>query len=92
LRAKTVGIDSQLNLFTKSVVAVDGSKFKAVNTRDKNFTVAKVAKRIEQVEPSVARYLGPRWTTPTGSTTPCPRRRQPVSRRRSKARVGRCNP
>jgi hypothetical protein len=36
---------------------VDGSKFKAVNTRDKNFTVAKVAKRIEQVEASVARYL-----------------------------------
>jgi hypothetical protein len=39
------------------VVAVDGSKFKAVNTRDKNFTVAKVAKRLEQVEASVARYL-----------------------------------
>jgi hypothetical protein len=47
----------QFNLFTRSVVAVDGSKFKAVNTRDKNFTVAKVAKRIEQVEASVARYL-----------------------------------
>ena len=47
----------QLNLFTRSVVAVDGSKFKAVNTRDKNFTVAKVAKRIEQVEASIARYL-----------------------------------
>jgi transposase len=47
----------QLNLFTRSVVAVDGSKFKAVNTRDKNFTLAKVAKRIEQVEASVARYL-----------------------------------
>jgi hypothetical protein len=38
-------------------VAIDGSKFKAVNTRDKNFTVAKVAKRIEQVEASLARYL-----------------------------------
>ncbi len=47
----------QLNLFTRSVVAVDGSKFKAVNTRDKNFTVAKVAKRLEQVEASIARYL-----------------------------------
>jgi hypothetical protein len=47
----------QLNLFTRSVVAVDGSKFKAVNNRDKNFTVAKVAKRIEQVEASIARYL-----------------------------------
>jgi transposase len=47
----------QLNLFTRSVAAVDGSKFKAVNNRDRNFTVAKVAKRIEQVEASIARYL-----------------------------------
>src|SRR3954468_194321 len=47
----------ELNLFTRAVVAIDGSKFKAVNNRDKNFTVAKVAKRIEQVEASIARYL-----------------------------------
>ena len=47
----------KLNLFTRAVVAIDGSKFKAVNNRDKNFTVAKVAKRIEQVEASIARYL-----------------------------------
>ena len=47
----------QLNLFTRTIVAIDGSKFKAVNNRDKNFTVAKVAKRIEQVEASIARYL-----------------------------------
>src|SRR6202163_4701704 len=39
----------QLGLFTRAVVAIDGSKFKAVNNRDKNYTVAKVAKRIEQV-------------------------------------------
>jgi Transposase DDE domain len=39
------------------VVALDGSKFKAVNNRDKNFTVAKVTKRIEQVEAGIARYL-----------------------------------
>jgi transposase len=47
----------QLNLFTKAIVAIDGSKFKAVNNRDKNFTVAKVAKRMEQVDASIARYL-----------------------------------
>ena len=47
----------RLNLFTKAVVAIDGSKFKAVNNRDKNFTVAKVAKRMEQVDASIARYL-----------------------------------
>jgi Transposase DDE domain len=47
----------QFNLFTRAVVALDGSRFKAVNNRDKNFTVAKVAKRIAQVEASIARYL-----------------------------------
>src|SRR5258706_2997798 len=47
----------QLNVFTKAIVAIDGSKFKAVNNRDKNFTTAKVEKRMEQVEASIARYL-----------------------------------
>ena len=47
----------RLGLFTRAVVAIDGSKFKAVNNRDKNFTVAKLGKRIEQVEASIVRYL-----------------------------------
>jgi transposase len=47
----------QLGLFTRAVVAIDGSKFKAVNNRDKNYTVAKVGKRIEQVDANIARYL-----------------------------------
>ncbi|WP_457095019.1 transposase, partial [Microvirga sp. P5_D2] len=47
----------KLNLFSQAVVAIDGSKFKAVNARDKNFTPAKLAKRIEQVEASIAHYL-----------------------------------
>ncbi len=55
--AQFVVLCRQLNLFTRAVVARNGSKFKAVDTRDKNFTVAKVAKRIEQVEASIARYL-----------------------------------
>ncbi|MPR31614.1 IS1182 family transposase, partial [Microvirga tunisiensis] len=55
--AQFVVLCRKLNLFTRAVVAIDGSKFKAVNNRDKNFTVAKVAKRIEQVEASIARYL-----------------------------------
>src|ERR671911_456418 len=55
--AQFVGLCRHLNLFTRAVVAHDGSKFKAVNNRDKNFTVAKVAKRIEQVEAGIARYL-----------------------------------
>ena len=48
--AQFVVLCRSLNLFTRAVVAIDGSKLKAVNNRDKNFTVAKVAKRIEQVE------------------------------------------
>jgi transposase len=47
----------RFDLFARAVVAVDGSKFNAVNNRDKNFTVAKVGKRLEQVEASIARYL-----------------------------------
>ena len=47
----------RLDLFTHAVAAIDGSKFKAVNTRDKNFTKAKLKKRIEQVEASIERYL-----------------------------------
>jgi hypothetical protein len=38
-------------------VAIDGSKFKAVNTRDKNFTRGKVGRRRAQLEESAARYL-----------------------------------
>lgn len=46
-----------LDLFTHAVVAIDGSKFKAVNTRDRNFTKAKLKKRIDQVEESIERYM-----------------------------------
>ena len=47
----------QIGLLAGGVVAVDGSRFKAVNTRDKNFTPNAVRRRIEQVDASVARYL-----------------------------------
>ena len=47
----------KLELFTHAVAAIDGSKFKAVNARDKNYTRAKLKKRMEQVEASIARYL-----------------------------------
>lgn len=55
--AQFIVLCRKLNLFTRAVVAIDGSKFKGVNNRDKNFTVHKVKKRIEQVEASIARYL-----------------------------------
>ena len=47
----------ELKLFSQAVVAVDGSKFKAVNTRDRNFTPSKLKKRQEQIEDSIKRYL-----------------------------------
>jgi transposase len=47
----------RLNLFAEAIVAVDGSKFKAVNNRDKNFTDNKLKKRMEQLEESIGRYL-----------------------------------
>lgn len=48
---------SDLKLFTQALVAVDGSKFKAVNARDKNFTAGKIDKRRQQIEESIHRYL-----------------------------------
>ncbi|MBP7392911.1 MAG: IS1182 family transposase [Zoogloea sp.] len=47
----------QLNFFTESLVAIDGSKFKAVNNRDRNFTRAKLQRRMEEIETSIHRYL-----------------------------------
>src|SRR5271166_4142946 len=47
----------RLDLFAEVSVVIDGSKFKAVNNRDKNFTRAKMERRIAQIEESVARYL-----------------------------------
>jgi transposase len=47
----------RLNLFTEAVVAIDGSKFKAVNNRDKNFTPNKIQRRMDQIEASIDRYM-----------------------------------
>ena len=47
----------QLDLFSEAIVAIDGSKFKAVNNRDKNFTPNKIQRRMEQIEASIDRYL-----------------------------------
>jgi transposase len=48
---------SRLKLFVDATVAIDGSKFKAVNNRDKNFTDRKLEARVEQLEQSIARYM-----------------------------------
>ena len=47
----------RLGLFSEAIVAIDGSKFKAVNNRDKNFTEHKLKARMAQIEESISRYL-----------------------------------
>jgi transposase len=48
----------KLSLFTEAFVAIEGSKFKAVNNRDRNFTRAKMKRRLAEVAASIERYLG----------------------------------
>jgi len=55
--ARFVELCRRLGLFAEASVAIDGSKFKAVNNRDRNFTEAKMKRRMAQIEESVARYL-----------------------------------
>ena len=55
--ARFIVLCRRLDLFAEASVAIDGSKFKAVNNRDKNFTRAKMERRLAQIEESVARYL-----------------------------------
>src|SRR5450830_974404 len=55
--ARFVALCRTLGLLTQASVAIDGSKFKAVNNRDRNFTRAKMDRRMTQIEESVARYL-----------------------------------
>jgi transposase len=55
--ARFIALCREIGLLMAGSVAIDGSKFKAVNNRDKNFTRAKMERRLAQIEQSVARYL-----------------------------------
>src|SRR5215467_9362540 len=55
--ARFVQLCRELKLFSQAIVAIDSSKFKAVNSRDRNFTPVKVDKRQQQIEHSIERYL-----------------------------------
>jgi len=52
-----VALCRELDLLSAASVAIDGSKFKAVNARDKNFTEAKMKRRLERIDESIARYM-----------------------------------
>lgn len=55
--AEFVELCREIGLFSQTLVVIDGSKFKAVNNRDKNFTPHKLKARQQQLEQSIARYL-----------------------------------
>ena len=52
-----VMVCKKAGLLADALVAIDGSKFKAVNNRDKNFTRAKMKRRLREVEESIDRYM-----------------------------------
>jgi len=52
-----VGLCRELKLFTEAVVAIDGSKFKAVNNRERNYTPGKIERRERELEERIQRYL-----------------------------------
>jgi len=52
-----VGVCRELELFSATLVAIDGSKFKAVNSRDKNFTKKSVKRRLQKTQANIDRYL-----------------------------------
>lgn len=54
-----VAICRTLELLSRGNIAIDGSKFRAVNARDKNLTQAKMKRCLERIDKSIARYLGP---------------------------------
>ncbi len=60
----------KLNLLSEKLVAIDGSKFKAVNSRDRNFTKAKMKRRLRDVESTIERYMA--QLDETDRTEPAP--------------------
>lgn len=55
--ARFVDLCRRVGLLAEASVAIDGSKFKAVNNRDRNFTRAKMQRRLAQIEESIQRSL-----------------------------------
>lgn len=55
--AEFVGVCRELDLFSATLIAIDGSKFKAVNSRDKNFTRKSVERRLRKTQANIDRYL-----------------------------------
>jgi len=80
--ARFVMLCRRLDLFADVSVAIDGSKFKAVNNRDRNFTRAKMERRLAQIEESVARY--PNQLDSADRQEPCEARETKTTRLKEK--------
>ena len=83
--ARFVALCRTMGLLTHASVAIDGSKFKAVNNRDKNFTRAKMERRMAQIEESVARYLQQLDSADRQSRPRRSKPRRAASKRRSRS-------
>ena len=54
---RLVGLCRELKLYTQSIVAIDGSKFKALNNRERNYTQGKIERRERELEENIQRYV-----------------------------------
>ena len=87
--ARFIMLCRTMGLFADASVAIDGSKFKAVNNRDKNFTRAKMERRMAQIEESVARYLAAaRHRRPAGTVRSAQDQDEPPQREDREAEAG----
>lgn len=85
--ARFVALCRTLGLLAEASVAIDGSKFKAVNRRDRNFTRAKMKRRLEQIDESIDRYLhqldsADRQEPSLAHTTKTPRLKEKIAKLR----------
>ncbi len=85
--ARFVALCRTLGLLAEASVAIDGSKFKAVNRRDRNFTRAKMKRRLEQIDESIDRYLhqldsADRQEPSLAHTTKTPRLKEKITKLR----------
>jgi transposase len=85
-----VALCRRLDLLTHAVVAIDGSKFKAVNNRDKNYTVTRSRNAWSRSTPA-SLATSRRSTGRIAKKATLPKPRQTVSRRRSQLCEARCN-
>ena len=53
-----VALCRDIDLLDASIVAIDGSKFKAVNSKAKSFTREKLRRRLGEIDEAISRYLG----------------------------------